>query len=146
MKKYTLLLLISLIPNSLIAETLFTCGASAGYAYIYEGLLVPKEEAGWIKDGISGGSLSVVMVDKQLDILYVDATKKIYSYRADGADIQTVGHDLGYFTVLVRFENAVAELYTFDRNNKKFSHSVHKYGAQPVIKASTMVGDCDYKK
>ena len=43
MKKYTLLLLISLIPNSLIAETLFTCGASAGYAYIYEGLLVPKE-------------------------------------------------------------------------------------------------------
>jgi len=143
MKKYMLLLLIFLIPNSLMAETLFTCGASAGYTYIYEGGLIGKEQAGWSKDAISKGSLSLVKQDDKLDILYIDATKKIHSSRAAGAGVFLIDSDENYFTVLVGYVNAVAELYTFDIKNKKFSHSVHKYGTQPIIKATTMVGNCD---
>ena len=126
-----------------MAEILLSCGASAGYTYIYEGGLMGKEQAGWSKDTISKGSLSVVRQDDKLDILYIDATKKIYSSRAAGAGVFLLDSDENYFTVLVSYVNAVIEIYTFDIKNKKFSHSVHKYGTQPIIKATTMVGDCD---
>jgi hypothetical protein len=64
------------------------CGASEGYAYYPEAGLLPiapnKDGAGWQKDGIKLGRITLSLVGDKFDVLYTDATGAVISAKGDG--------------------------------------------------------------
>ena len=79
------LLLCGLLFGSVAhAEVIAKCGPLKGQAYYFSSPFVAEKDAGWVSDGISTGSTSIVMVDGEADMLYGDAIGGVFSSRADG--------------------------------------------------------------
>jgi hypothetical protein len=90
-------------------QVITVCGASAGFGYYLE----PKHD-GWIKDGISKGTLTVMReATGAYDIISKD-TMTTFSARGDGAQVVKVnGSDDLRFTLVVVYPKPVTELYQF---------------------------------
>jgi hypothetical protein len=95
----TLLILLSV--QDAAAKIITQCSASDGYAYYFEGGLVPPSEGGWRKDGTGGGFQFISADDgSDPDIVFSDSIGT-RSSRADGAQVLRVpGGDEGFYLVL----------------------------------------------
>src|SRR5215207_5347698 len=78
-------------------QVVTVCGASTGYAYYLE----PKGN-GWVTDGITGGSLTIVRDSAgAYDVIIKDALTTV-SAKGDGAKVFKVdGEDDQLFTLIV---------------------------------------------
>ena len=100
------------------ADVITRCGASKGYAYYFEGPLVPREKSGWTQDGISQGSMQLVRDGKELDIVYTD-TAGTRSAKADGFLVFNLSppNNTGFVTLIAVSERTgVVEHYLFTLN------------------------------
>lgn len=122
------------------AETLVTCGGSAGWSYFFEGPFLPKGQEGWREDAISQGGIALTRDGEELDILIRDVGGMISS-RAEGAQVSLVQARDGVIMVLVNYPRGAIELYTFDLTRRQVVWSQHKFGVL-IDKAHTMVGTC----
>ena len=97
-------------------QVITVCGASAGFGYYLE----PKHD-GWMKDGISKVTLTVMRdATGAFDIISKD-TMTTFSARGDGAQVVKVnGSDDLRFTLVVVYPKPVTELYQFtlDRSGR----------------------------
>ncbi|RWR04165.1 hypothetical protein [Paenirhodobacter populi] len=122
------------------AQTVFSCGASSGYAFYPKAPL--NDEDTWTQDGMSQGLIQLVLVNEQPDILLRDANGMMSS-RAEGADVTVLnirGNE-GYVTVLVAYPQGAQEIYTFDSGRKKVFWTQHKFGF-PIDKVAAFIADC----
>ncbi|OUV02808.1 MAG: hypothetical protein CBC42_04680 [Betaproteobacteria bacterium TMED82] len=145
MKKLILLTLLCFSING-FAETIVSCKSPKGYSFVLPGPFVPEQNSGWVKDGISNGKYSLVKVNGEIDVLFIDAYEEIISARADGGTVIALGlsENKEMFSVLVNYENNAVEIFTFDIKNNLFLISGHKYGSKTRIKKSfSMVGNCN---
>jgi len=79
------------------AEVIASCGASFGKTFY-----LSQDKGGWEDDKITQGSFSFVRdANGDWDVLYVDASKKINSYRSSGAKIVAVDFDAQNRTFLI---------------------------------------------
>ncbi|KFI27762.1 hypothetical protein CN97_00140 [Haematobacter massiliensis] len=121
------------------SETLFSCGASAGYGFYPVGPFSP--EAKWEKDGISKGEIQLVLINKEPDILIRDVIG-MSSARAQGGHVVVIdATDAGYVSVLVTYPEGAKELYTFDSERRKVFWTQHKFGVA-IDKVAAFVADC----
>ena len=130
------------LGQSAFANTILTCGENKGHAFYFVGQLVKPKDAGWHEDGISGGKTALSLSADNLDILFSDASGHLQSASATGGQVALLGTDGTWITVLVNYQNATTELYTFNLKTKIYAISSHKYGASPIQKASTFIGRC----
>jgi hypothetical protein len=97
-------------------QVITVCGASTGFGHYLE----PKHD-GWMKDGISKGTLTVMRdATGAYDIISKD-TMTTFSARGDGAQVVKVnGSDDLRFTLVVVYPKPVTELYQFtlDRSGR----------------------------
>ena len=101
------------------ADVITRCGASKGYAYYFEGPLVPREKSGWTSDGISKGGIQLVRDGKEFDIVYTDVAGT-RSAKSDGFIVLNLSMpNTGFFTVLLVSEGTgVIEHYLFKLDAK----------------------------
>lgn len=100
------------------SQDLATCSAPAGYAYFpLRGLLTAKD-AGWETDKISAGVFTLRKVgDSDYDILYVDATKRVYSTKSDGGAVRLLRSGENEMAFISFYPGSTIEIYTFLRDN-----------------------------
>lgn len=102
-----------LLTSAAESKVLTRCGGSNGYAYFFQGPLVPKDKAGWQSDGIAGGSIQLIMAGDDFDIVYTD-TMGSKSYRAEGFNVRLVQAKGDLATLLLTHDGTrVIEYYTF---------------------------------
>src|SRR3954465_14824854 len=91
------------------AQVVAGCGASTGYGYYLE----PKRD-GWVSDGISSGSLTIVRDSAAAyDVIIKDAQTP-FSAKGDGGRVFKVdGQDDQRFTLLIVYPHPVTEMYQF---------------------------------
>ena len=137
------LIVLAAATNQASAGVIAECGASEGYAYYFSGLLVSEEDAGWQRDKISTGSVSIVELDGDLDVIFSDATGRTKSSRANGAEVFPVGNNVDeeIISVMVLYVGRVIEVYTYNAKAKKLILVQQKID-DLVNKASIMVSDC----
>lgn len=128
-----------------MAETLFTCTNIYGQSYYpYRGM-VPKNKSGWQKDGIDNGKTALVVDDqKNIDILYTDASGKVASAKNDGAEIINLSEKKSSIVIVVSYPNNTLEsYYFFETKEKKYEMIMQqtKYGTM-IEKSSTFRGEC----
>ena len=143
MKFLITLISIFIFSNSSYANTLLTCDAPKGKGYFYEGVMIPKNQAGWSDDGMSKGSFSLIKNKNKFDILYKDASGALVSSTADGGMVVPLGNNKINFTFLVSYPNITAELFTFNIVKKKLAFSQHKYGSSMMDKRVLFVANCN---
>ena len=104
---------IGLSSNS-FAQSITRCGASQGFAYNFQGLLVPSEKSGFQEDTISGGSTFLIREKDQYDIVFVDAIGP-KSLKEDGFQIVEVPQPRpGFFMLIaVNSESGITQHYLF---------------------------------
>jgi hypothetical protein len=129
------------------AEDLAVCRNPAGYAYYADEGVVPPKEAGWRKDQISDGVLSLVQArDGSWDILFFNAMKTPRSTKQDGGQVLRYREGATFLTALVVYQDTL-EVYTFfkERSGKlRFSQYANKGGPGALTsKISSFVGSCD---
>lgn len=124
------------------AETIFTCSEPEGYQFFKEGPFVPKEKSGWSKSKINGGQFSFVINGTNQDLLYKDATGKIYSSVSEGAKVGLLTSNDTNAIVIVRYETGNTEIYNYDAIAKVLLWSQHKVGGI-IQSASLMKAKCD---
>jgi len=145
MKKLLIVLGVIFTMHSQVnAETIISCGSNNGYSYFFSGGIIPKSEEGWVKADNFKAQVSLVRYknNNKLDIIYKDATNKIYSSRANGAEVIMLSNISPFISVFVNYKNQTTEIYTFDVVKKNYSYSQHKYGKFPIKIVATYVGKC----
>ncbi|WP_147430925.1 hypothetical protein [Oceanibaculum indicum] len=116
---------IILIFNSNLANAniLTKCGSSEGWAYYFEGGMVPPGQGGWTKDEISGGVIEVHISSGSVDIVFKDATGGVYRHSALGGNVQIINMvrqaDGGSMFIIAveNSETALLESYLFKLNS-----------------------------
>lgn len=134
------------ISNS-FAQDITTCVDPEGMAYYHHSGSVSAKDAGWSKDKITDGRLTLKKIaDNEYDIFILDATKSLFSLRQDGGQIVLMRAGDQDATFLHFFPGKVIELYTFWRDTKgEFRYDLvqSKGGATTrVHKSAVLVGTC----
>lgn len=130
------------------SEEIATCRSPSGTAYFHYSAGVDKAGSGWTDDKISKGVFTLVRAkDGSFDVLYIDGRSKPISSTQDGAMVRVLRSSSENLTLLVYYERATTEIYSFfkEKDGKsKFSMLTNKTGNGALIqKSSVMVGDCD---
>jgi len=105
--------------TSASAQVLTRCGASAGYAWFFNGTYVPEDQSGWEEDGISGGQILLLRDGDQLDVIYTDSVGT-RSARSDGGEVIYLGDggNSRFISVLIIYlSTATTEHYLFNVDN-----------------------------
>lgn len=133
--------------NSAYASTqIASCSSPQGYSYYAAYGLVPKDKAGWQKDGITGGKTTLSVINGNYDILYTDSSGRgIMSATAEGAKVVMTRNTSSTIQVIVLYPTSTTEIYTFWRTTDgsyQFSQIQNKI--DPVPKSSVYVGNCSF--
>jgi len=107
-------------------ELIATCGASKGYSYYVEGGLIPKESAGYQEDGISRGSIQLLLDGNEADIVQIDGTDTRRSAKDEGGSVLPVVNGSN-IAVLVLYQGVV-ENYVFRMNTSEVTWSKSTFG------------------
>jgi len=129
-----------------MAKVLTRCGASNGVVYFFPGALVPREQAGWKKDGMSTGDIQLITNGNELDIVYTDGTGGTKSARADGFEVVGVPQVEPNFllVILISLSTAVMEHYLFSQKAlgmlfgeqcELVQYSLRAHFMRPVVQA-----------
>lgn len=107
---------------------LATCGASKGYSYYVEGGLVDSNSAGFTDDGISTGSIQLLVGadGKTADIVQIDATDTRRSALEEGASTYPLINGSN-ISVIVLYQGVV-ENYTFRSQSNEVTWSKSSFG------------------
>lgn len=129
------------------AQEVANCREPKGHVFFHFSGMVPKANAGWGEDKISGGAFTLTRSGNTLDILFVDARSKPISSTQDGAKVVLLRHSLTSASVLVHYPNGpTTEMYSFFREKDgrhRFSLLASKTGDDALApKSALMVGDC----
>ncbi len=146
MRKMVFVALATFISDVAFAEDLAICHSPSGKAYYAYNGIVPKDKAGWQDDAITGGTYTLTRQGKELDLLYVDATKRVASTKAQGGTVQLLRIGEGNFSVLVYYPNSTIEIYSFIKENsgKLTLHIMQSKGGDALLqKSSVMIGKCE---
>jgi hypothetical protein len=143
-----LYLLIGLIgPVNAQAQDIASCGEPNGNSYYAFVGPVPKDKAGWQKDGIKDGSFNLTKLSTgKFDMFYQDLFKNIGSVTADGATVVLLRSEPNNIVVLVTYSGA-SEFYTFWKTTDgKLQYSFMQTKSAPIglLKMALLVGDCRY--
>jgi hypothetical protein len=144
--KKLMTLICCLFASCSYAGEIASCQSPAGRAYYFNLGIVPDAKSGWENDKISNGSFTLVKSGQELDILFVDVTKKVQSSKANGALVKLLRIGDSNFTVLVYYENDTIELYTFARENngRQTMHLMQSKGGDALVqKSSVLIARCD---
>ena len=130
------------------AQEITTCRNPVGKAFYHFNGMNDKSGSGWIDDGIKNGVTTLVRTnDGSPDILYVDIRGKPISMTQEGAAVRVLRFDEDQITIIVVYEGATTEIYSFFREKdgkSRFTVLTNKTGkAAAFPKSSVMVGDCD---
>jgi hypothetical protein len=139
-RPFFLVLLPFSFPEAGHAQTLMECSASAGKAFYFTIDQRTGKQIGWVDDGISNGTIALVMNGEAFDIIQKDAVG-IMSATAEGATVVVLDVHDPFVDVLVSYPQGAKELYTFDRVGKRVTWSQHKFGVL-YEKASTFIAEC----
>ena len=124
--------------------TIASCGESSGYAYYAETKMVPRDKAGWQKDGISGGRVLLAKLPNgSFDLIYYDRTEMIRSSSREGAVITIAMSNDDELIVNIRYSETM-EIYTFwsTRSGKlQYAHLQSK-SAPLLTKQALFIGEC----
>lgn len=125
-----------------------TCRSPMGKGFRHFTGPQDKASSGWSDEKISNGIVTLVQgTDGNFDMLYVDSRKKPISMIQDGAKIMTLRSATGELALLVHYEGATTEIYSFfTEKDGKFRYTVltSRIGQGTFApKSSLMVGDCD---
>lgn len=129
------------------AQELATCTSPKGYANYAQKGIVPKKNAGWAEDKITGGITTLRQLGPDdFDILFVDATKSIISAKQDGGLVKLVRAGESDMTFLVLYPGNAIELFTFMRDDagNNVMHQLSSKGGEEarIHKSSVMVANC----
>lgn len=132
------------------AATVAACGAPAGKAYYPAAGVVPKAQAGWTDDQITGGATTLTQDEGgELDILFRDARGEITSARNDGGRVIQVRKSTNEIAVIVVYVDGAeaVEVYSFvreaDGRAKMLQLSSKGLTLNPAVpKAGVYVADC----
>ena len=125
-----------------------TCRNPSGMVYRHFSGNNDKKDSGWGEDKISSGLISLTK-DKtgKFDMLYVDVRKKPISMTQDGAKVIPLNSGPEEISLLVHYDAATTEIYSFFREKdgkSKYSVLTSRIGPSTIsAKSSVMVGDCD---
>ena len=129
------------------ANEIASCSNPQGQAFVPLRGDNPKNTAGWQKDGIAAGRITLAKAGgDKLDILYIDARRQMMSVNRDGGKILPIRATENEISVLAVNDNQT-EIYTFWRNKEgklEFSVLLSRGGNALNPKASIMVGSCDF--
>ena len=129
------------------AQPITLCKNPEGYAYYHYSGQVSKVNSGFTKDKITGGMVTLQKIgEKQYDILFVDANKKIISAVGDGGNVDLLRSSNSDATFMHSYPGKVIELYTFWLDSDglpKYDLIQSKGGSSsPIHKAAILVGTC----
>jgi hypothetical protein len=129
------------------AQPITSCKNPEGYAYYHYSGQVSKVNSGFTKDKITGGMVTLQKIgEKQYDILFVDANKKIISAVGDGGNVVLLRSSNNDATFMHSYPGKVIELYTFWLDSDglpKYDLIQSKGGSSsPIHKAAILVGTC----
>ena len=129
------------------ANEIASCSNPQGQAFIPLRGDNPKNTAGWQKDGIASGRITLAKAGgDKLDILYIDSRRQLMSVIRDGGKILPIRATESEISVLAVSDD-LTEIYTFWRNKEgklEFSMLQSRGGKAPNPKTSLMVGSCDF--
>jgi hypothetical protein len=117
---------LSILAFSTNAQVVATCGTSSGYSYYVEGGYVEKSKAGFSEDGISSGSIQLVINGDDADIIVIDATNTSKSAKEQGGTVVAVknGSNIG----VAIFYEGVIENYVFRIDTSEVTFSKATFG------------------
>ena len=141
------IMLLTLEVSNALAGVVTKCEEPDGYAYYFSGLIVPKDKAGWQKDGISKGSYLVTRdAAGEFDIIFTDALKRTISSREDGGQIVAVSQSDDHLILVVLYPEMSVETWYFKLDSRglgKVTVSQARYGTTAVTnKHSLMTASC----
>jgi hypothetical protein len=145
--KNLLLMVIVMFASNVYANTqIASCSSPQGYSYYAAYGLVPKDKAGWQKDGITGGKTTLSVINGNYDILYTDSSGRgIMSATAEGAKIALTRNTSSTIQVIVLYPTSTTEIYTFWKTTDgKYQFSQIQNKIDPVPKSSVYVGNCSF--
>ncbi len=135
-----------LLGKSLSAEILATCSNPEGHGYYVSNGLIDEKSAGWEKEKITNGTVSLSKTAAGYDILFVDSRKIIVSSVADGAKVMLMSHTKDDAIFLVAYQDmGTIEVYKFFQNStgqKQYAFTTTRSNIAPITKVSLMVGNC----
>ena len=129
------------------AQEVANCHSPKGKAYFAHLGIVPQDKAGWQDDAVTGGAYTLTRQGKELDLLYVDSTKRVASTKAQGGTVQLLRIGERNFSVLVYYPNDTIEIYSFIKENsgKLTLHIMQSKGGNALVqKSSVMIGRCEF--
>jgi len=105
--------------------------------------LLPRDKAGWQKDGISKGSYLVTRdADGKYDIIFSDAIKQTKSSREDGGDVIVVSKSDDRLVLLVNYPEMNVETWYFridSRGGGEVTVSQARYGEDAMINKHSLM-------
>jgi hypothetical protein len=134
------------IAQSAHADNLANCSNSEGYGYFVAHGMITEKNAGWDKEKISDGSITLSRTTTGYDILFMDSRKAIVSSVADGAKVMLMSHTKDDAIFLVAYPNTgTVEIFKFFQDStgaKRYAFTTTRSNAAPIAKMSLLVGDC----
>ena len=121
------------------------CGETSGYAYYAERKIVPREKAGWQKDGITGGKVVLARLPNgSLDLIYYDRTESVRSSVKEGAVITLALSNDEELTVIIRYSGETSEIFSFwlDRRGRLQYAQLQSKTSPYLTKQALFVGEC----
>ena len=116
MKK--LLLLLFLIPNLALSETIATCESPKGYAYYPFAGNVPEAGSGWDTDGFTGAVYKLTQDDNgNFDVIFSSTGGQYVSAIQDGGNVAPFSFDENQISIVVLYIGSVVETFSFIKNN-----------------------------
>ncbi len=128
------------------AQDIAVCHSPKGRAYFANLRIVPANKSGWKDDAIDGGRITLTRQEKDLDVLFTDANKRVASSKNSGATVSLMRISADNFTILVYYPNDTIELYSFMRETSGAlsAHAIQSTGGVSLVhKSSIMIYKCD---
>ena len=140
-------ILLALGTSTALAGVVTRCEGPDGYSYYFGGALVPKNGAGWQKDGVTKGSYLVTRdAAGEYDIIFTDALNRTISSREDGGQVVVVFQSNDRLILIVHYPEMNIEVWYFsiDKNGiGKVTVSQARYGSEALFnKHSLMTAVC----
>ncbi len=147
MKLLTGIIIFLLGTPTALAGVVTRCERPEGYAYYFNGPLLPKSDAGGQKDGITKGSYLVTRdASGEYDIIFTDALNRTISSREDGGQIVGVSQSDDRLILVVNYPGMNIETWYFIIDGRGIGNvtvSQARYGAEAFVnKHSLMASIC----
>ena len=145
----TLTSLLLAFPAS-AADDIALCGKLEGWTHYHASAFGSKSRAGWQKDSISSGKTALKRLSPgDHDILYIDTTGNIFSYKQDGAQIYTVRSSKTEIALIVLGKRGTIEFYHFYADSEgslKMDWGQNKGHSVLMPKSTLMTANCSFIK